>query len=296
MEQEPTQHLHSQQDSTHSIHRPVNFLYAALIITLIGGGASVWLLKEVKNESHAVQIAEQEQLRDSGKEDIRSLVTKADTLYEAGDQKGARNLYEKAVALGSAEAHFNIAYKYIVSDQESVLHFSEAAKMGYKPALMYVLDGLFFRANSISKSNPQEALDVYLAGKAKNPLMSDFGYSTEDDFIKPLKEAIEVGPIDLQSFVETYKLSKDEQIHLIDSNQPYAVWQIAEEVSIQGRFGKPDPKRTLQFIAYGCDVPLECTSAINDFYDYWKKGEVKEFDICNYVVGNSGIEFCKYRK
>jgi len=93
----------------------------------------------------------------------------ADQVYEAGDRDAAKKLYLKAAKKGSPEAHFAIAHKYSVTPEESIYHFSEAAKRGHDEALDYALDALLFRANSLERATPQKALEVYKQAKKANP-------------------------------------------------------------------------------------------------------------------------------
>ena len=46
------------------------------------------------------------------------LLIKADKTYESGDKETAKKLYLEAANLGSAEAHFALAYKYTLTDEE----------------------------------------------------------------------------------------------------------------------------------------------------------------------------------
>jgi len=87
------------------------------------------------------------------KEDLRQ----ADKLYEAGDRESAKKLYVKAANKGSADAHFATAYKYHVTPEERIYHYSKAAMKGHEDALDCALDALLFRANSLERANPQKS-------------------------------------------------------------------------------------------------------------------------------------------
>lgn len=68
----------------------------------------------------------------------------ADKAFDTGEKDKAKELYLKAAAMNNADAYFAIAYKFVVSKEESIFHFSEAAKMGHAKALEEVFDALFF--------------------------------------------------------------------------------------------------------------------------------------------------------
>jgi TPR repeat protein len=88
-------------------------------------------------------------------------VTMADKAFDAGKKEDAKKLYLKAAAMNNGDAHFAIAYKFVVTDDESVFHFSEAARLGNAEALGYALDELFFRAGSLTKASPEKAYALY---------------------------------------------------------------------------------------------------------------------------------------
>ncbi len=213
-------------------------------------------------------------------------VADADKLFKAGNESGAKALYLKAAELGNADAHFALAYKYVVPEQEGVYHFSEAAKRGHSEALGYALDGLLFRADSLTAADPQKALDIFNAALKANPRIELFDMAAQLDTIK---KCVEAGPFDGEAFIKKYGIKKDEL------NGFYCVWKIAEEASKGGRFGKPDPKLTFLLISRGGFVPAEFIGAVRDFYGYWKGGVVKVFDICDYAGSGAGLTLCSQR-
>ena len=62
------------------------------------------------------------------------------------------------------------------------------------------------------------------------------------------------------------------------------------------RFEKSDPQLILQLIICGGIVPAEFTDAVKDFYGYYKKNEVHEFRIDNYVTSGYGLNFRAIRE
>ena len=218
-------------------------------------------------------------------QDLKNWLSRADKYYEAGDKEKAKECYLKAAELGSAEAHFAIAYKFVVTKAESILHFSEAAKLGHAEALQYALDALLFRANSLTLANPQKALDVYTAAKKKNPSIE---LVDEEDQLEVMKKCAEAGPFDAAGFIRTYHLQIDADFE----ERFYSVWELAEEASRGGRFGRPDPRLVFPLIARGGCVPTELILAVTDYYEAWKNGTAKEFNICGHVTSGLGQTYC----
>ena len=76
----------------------------------------------------------------------QQLVKTADSLYKAGNKTGAKEMYIKATSMGNADAHYDLAYYYVVTAAESLYHNTEAAKQGQEKALAEVLDEFGVRA------------------------------------------------------------------------------------------------------------------------------------------------------
>lgn len=220
-------------------------------------------------------------------QEYKDYLLKADKYFEAGEKDKAKKMYLKAANLGSAEAHYAIAYKFIVTTKESIFHYSEAAKLGHGEALDDALDTLLFRANCLTNANPQKALELYKMAKKKNPSIKLFN---EDNTVKIIKKCAEAGHFDGRKFIKKYNLMKDENFF-----SGYYIWELAEEASKGGRFGKPDPKLIFQLIIRGGSVPAELSYAVLEYYDYWKKGIIKKFNLCNYVTSGSGLTYCSAR-
>jgi tetratricopeptide (TPR) repeat protein len=219
-----------------------------------------------------------------GQED-KDWLLKADKYFQAGEKEKAKEYYLKAAELGSAEAHFAIAYKFIVTKEESIFHYSEAAKRGHAEALQYALDALLFRANSLTLADPQKALELYELAKKRNPSIE---LIDEEDQLDVIKKCAEAGPFDAAAFIRTYHL----QIDAGFEERFYSVWELAEEASRGGRFGRPDPKLAFQLIIRGGCVPTELILAVTDYYEAWKSGTAKEFDICDHVTSGLGQTYC----
>jgi len=210
----------------------------------------------------------------------------ADQAYETDDKETAKKLYLKASQEGSPEAHFAIAYKYHVTPEESIYHFSEAAKRGHGKALGYALEGLLFRANSLKTADPQGALDLYYKAKKVNP---DLELYDEENKLKVMKMCVEPGEFDAEAFCKKYDVIPE------NHKTMYHVWKIAEEASRGGRFGDPDPKLVLHLVSRGGWAPAELEYAVEEAYNNWKDGVVKEFKICDYITSGGGMGFCASR-
>jgi uncharacterized protein YecT (DUF1311 family) len=210
-------------------------------------------------------------------------VAMADKAFKAGKKEDAKNLYLKAAAMNNGDAHFAIAYKFIVTDDESVYHFSVAAKLGNAEALGYALDELFFRAGSLTRASPEKAYALYQQAKKNNPSMKIYD---EEEMISTIKKALEPGPFDATHFIKKYKITDEE---LADE---YGVWELAQQASRGGRFGPPNPELVLQLVSRGGVVPAELIGAIGDTYQNWKNNKIDEFNICDYVTSGMGQAYC----
>jgi uncharacterized protein YecT (DUF1311 family) len=207
----------------------------------------------------------------------------ADKAFDSGEKGKAKELYLKAAAMNNAEAHFDIAYKFIVTHEESVFHFSEAAKSGHKEALEYALDELFFRANSLTEANPEYAYEIYKAAKKINPTLEIYDEETK---VLTLERCIEADPFDAKTFIKEYDI-KDTEL-----DDAYGIWELAAEASRGVRFGTPNPKLVLQLVSRGGSVPAELESAVDVAYKNWKANTVFEFNVCDYVGSGFGLSYC----
>jgi uncharacterized protein YecT (DUF1311 family) len=207
----------------------------------------------------------------------------ADKAFNQGDKEKARQLYLKAAEMNNADAHYSIAYKFVVSKEESLFHYSEAAKAGHAKALNFALDELFFRANSLTNANPELAYDIIESAKKSNPAIEIFD---EENTIATIKKCMEADTFDGKEFIKKYGLNETE----LENN--YAVWELAEEASRKGRFGLPDPMLVLQLVCRGGLVPAELSSAVDFAYNNWKENKIAEFHICDYITSGIGQTYC----
>jgi hypothetical protein len=213
-------------------------------------------------------------------------LAQAEATYNSGDKEGAKEFYEAAANKGSAEAHFSLAHRYIVSHEEQIYHYSKAAELGHEEALEQALDVLLFRANSLTMANPERALELYYIAKERNPSIELFN---EEGDLRTMQKCAEAGEIDALEFCQRYSIDPSKE------DIWYGVWKLAEEASMGGRFGEPDPKLVFQLVARGGNTPAELGYAVRDFYEFWKAGMVVEFNICDYITSGFGMGFCAHR-
>lgn len=132
-------------------------------------------------------------------ENETDLLSKADNLYKSGKTLQAKKLYEEAAKKGDAKAHFALAYKYVLTKEQSIYHFTQAAIKGHEKALAYALDDLLFRANSLELANPKKALEVYKQAKKSNPNIKLYD---EKNKLETLKLAVKSSDFDAKAFIK----------------------------------------------------------------------------------------------
>ncbi|RXJ86509.1 lysozyme inhibitor LprI family protein [Arcobacter sp. CECT 8985] len=210
-----------------------------------------------------------------------SLLSKANKLYEAGKKIQAKKLYEDIAKQGEAEAHFALAYKYVLTKKQTIYHFTQAAIKGHEKALAYTLDYLLFRANSLELTDPKKALEIYKEAKKNNPNLKLYD---EKNKVKTLKLAVKSSDFDAKAFIKKYKI-KD------TNSSPYFIWELAQEASKDGRFGKANPKLVFDLVVRGGNVPAEYEAAVKVTYNNWQNG-IAKFDLCNFITSGMGMGYC----
>ena len=206
----------------------------------------------------------------------------ANKAYTAQKLDDAKNLYKKAAKLNSAEAYYQLAYKFVLTDDERFDYLLQATKAGHEQATFDLFQEAFrhqFNFDSLAKL----ALNAYEAGKKKNPKL-DFIFMNED--LATMQHCIEVGPLDMDLFLKKNGLSRDSI-----ADAPYGIWQLAAKVS-QGKLGKPEPKLILQLACRDGFASAEKTGAVKAAYDSYKAGKVLNFKVCDYITSGYGQGFC----
>lgn len=163
----------------------------------------------------------------------------------------------------------------------------ESAKNGNGESLNEVLDELFFRANSLTKANPKQALEIYKTAKQVNPKIEI--YLHEERMLEAMSMCSESQGFDAVDFMKQYNIDQK----LFDNE--YAIWELAEEVSKDGKFGKANPKLVFDLVCRGGFVPVEVISAVQTTYKNWKKNDLREFNLCEHITSGIGGAFCANR-
>ena len=225
------------------------------------------------------------------KTDKNLSVEQAIKIYEAGYKDVAKDILLKLSKQGDFNADFELFYRYLNTPEDSYKYLKNAAENGHEQAMKYFLEETIYRAETFNNSRPKEALKVYKAYLKKSGKENDEQSKKLLDF---LTKCAEVPKLNAKKFCKKYNLLyEDKDI----KREAYYIWQLAEEASKENsRFGKADPELILQLIICGGFVPAETSSAIKDFYEYYKKGEVHEFKIDNYVTSGFGLNFCSMRE
>lgn len=206
-------------------------------------------------------------------------------LYDEGRKEEAKVFFLEAAKNGNAEAHFYLGYAYVLDEEERTFRYEQAALGGHEQALPRYLEAVFLRSESIEKTDPARALDVYHKAKKLNPSLS---FYNEESIVELLNYAAELPPRSKDNFYQQYKIEK--------SRHSYHVWELAEQASVKSEvFGDPDPELIFWLIVHGGSVPAEKGAAIEDFYRHWKNEKVVQFDICDYVTSGSGMGYCSRR-
>lgn len=214
-------------------------------------------------------------------------LAKADSLYEAGQSQTAKTFYQKAAEQGNAKAHFALAYRYILSRKNRLFHYVQAAKKGHAKALDYALELLLFRSASLTKTDPQRALNLYRQAKKANPNLEIYD---ETEKVKVMKMSVGTAGFDGNTFIQK------NDVDTTDLTQIFAIWQLAEKASRPGaNFGIPDPQVVLALVVRGWLAPSSKMAAIESVYEDYKKGVVKPFYICEFADSGAGITFCANR-
>lgn len=173
-----------------------------------------------------------------------------------------------------------------ISEKQSFNSLIESAKSGNEDALQEVLDKLFFRANNLQIANPQKALELYTTAKKVNPNLHLY---EEGDHIQTIQMCAESKGFDKDDFIKKYHLNN------LSSDKAYGVWELAEEASRNGKFGKANPKLVFDLVCRGGEVPNEMVLAVKDTYSDWKKGKTTGFGLCGYVMSGYGMGYCASR-
>ena len=211
-------------------------------------------------------------------------LNKANILFESNPVE-ARKYYLRAANSGSPDALFYLAYRYSVSQETAIDYYSRAASKGHLRALEYAWNYLFYRANSLTLANPKKALNIYYEAKKNNPSLK---IRSEDSQIALLEIAASFDLFNGYDFIEKY--------NIVDTDQPYFIWELAEKASRGEMFDNPSSDLVMQLIIKGGIVPAETSSAVSY---YFKKIENNDslvpFSICDHITSGFGMSYCTHK-
>lgn len=177
-----------------------------------------------------------------------------------------------------------------LSDEQSLNRLIESAKNGNEESLRQVLNILFFEANSLKTADPQKALDLYIMAKKANPNLHLYVDEDKDEkFVKTIEMCSESKGFDGEAFIKKYHLNS------LSSDKVYGVWELAEEASHEGKFGKANPKLVFDLVCRGGEIFEEMETAVQDTYLNWKNKKSEHFDICEYIISGMGMDYCDSR-
>jgi hypothetical protein len=123
---------------------------------------------------------------------------------------------------------------------------------------------------------------------ASNPALKTDRMIEED--CTALKQAAEAGLLDYKRFNSDYNIPEEVW------NDPYAIWELAEEASRPGgRFGGPNMLLALRLVVCAGGVPAETESALDELYHAWKSGVPGEFVIDQHITSGMGSNWASAR-
>jgi hypothetical protein len=217
-----------------------------------------------------------------------SFLKKADALYENGKRDEARRIYEQAAKRGVAEAHYQLSYRFVLARTNRLYHIVQAAKTGHEKALASAWDEFVFRAGTDLQGDPHKAWALYQDALQKNLGLQGSVRGYDKTFIEVVRKSAELPDIELREIL----IAKGVDLGEPNEKNCYWVWELAEEASVGGRFGPPDPVLTMQLIVHGGFVPAEFVSAVEEYYPHYQKREPEPFRICDHVTSSYGSRYC----
>ena len=66
---------------------------------------------------------------------VTQLLEEAGYAFSRGENQSSKALFQQAAELGSRDAHFSLAYKFVLPRKLQVSHYAAAAKQGHPEAL-----------------------------------------------------------------------------------------------------------------------------------------------------------------
>jgi len=217
---------------------------------------------------------------------VTQLLEEASAAFSRGEKESSKALFQQAAELGSRDAHFALAYKFVLPRKLRISHYAAAAKQGHSEALQFALDELFFQAGDLRIGSPERALDIYRSALSVNPKIR-VPYRNID----AIRKCIDPGTFDGPLFLKKHGLSQEHDNH----QGIYYIWLLAEEAARGGRFGKPNSTLALHLACRGGEVPAETALAVKALHTNWREGKSPSFNMCDYVTSGMGMNYCSSR-
>ena len=214
----------------------------------------------------------------------------ADVLQQLEAFERARALYRKADPSGSCPEQLVSVYIASSGQGERLFLDMEAARKGDLSALRAALDRLYVdRLDPFG--DPSLALELFNAAKKANPKGAIEG---EAEVAELLKMAVAPGPFDMEAFLKRDNLADWRQRAAASPESKggpsFFLWKLAEEASVGGRFGKPDPQLALQLAARGAGSLGERLSAVRAAYANWNGNATAKFEYRKHLPSLEGAE------
>ena len=214
------------------------------------------------------------------------ILEEANQEYENGSREKALQFYLQASKYGSADAHFQLYYRYNLDKHQTIYHLEQAFNLGHKKAGDALLEKIFLRSESLFLGNPTKALMVHIRQKQMKQDQKSSRY------METIQRCLGAGLFDATGFLKRYG-----ELENYEKNQQemYSGWSLAERASRGGITGKRNNKLALQIVCRSSEVPAELMSAVS-FLSKNMNDNSKEFNLCNHVTSGMGSGFCSSRE
>jgi hypothetical protein len=222
--------------------------------------------------------------------EVVRLLFEADVLQQLEAVEQARALYRKADPSGSCPEQLVAAYVASSGQGERLFLDMEAARGGDMQALRAALDRLYVDRRD-PFGDPSLALELYNAARNANPKVSFEGAA---EVAELLKMAVAPGPFDMEAFLNRDTLADWRQraasFRESMGGPTFFLWELAEEASVGGRFGKPDAQLALQLAARGAGSLAERLAAVRAAHANWNGNATAKFEYRRYLPSLKGAE------
>ncbi|WP_025821065.1 lysozyme inhibitor LprI family protein [Shewanella marina] len=256
-------------------------MYPALLCSLL---STLFFNVNAASASVNTQHIELRSSQIAPSQSITLLLQQANQLFEQGQTQLAQNLYVKAAQLDSGEAYYQLAYRYVVSNEQAINYYEKAVQLGYSPALDDAIEVLFTRARYLQNASPERALELVKLQKKQQPHLAVNSRQS-------LQQCVNAGTFNLADLTEA-----DQQSYLIHHGDIYQTWQLAERVSHNPIYANKTNQLVLQIICRGSEVPAELETAVEERYQFWLQNYSSQtFNICHYITSGMGMSFCANR-